>query len=270
MTTPPALRLPLPALTAEILSLTAKRHPDEGLALLGPLWAASRPGLAQRALLAARIALMRQAMTAAPWVMAVPVVEEPLAEPVFVPAPPPKPVALNKGALTLLNLEDAAKMLMAGGDDDEDAGAVASGAPPAERSAAEAGLADVIAREAAFEAMSDDNLALTVPATGKPKGKKPKAKVAVPVVAQKPAAFDLAAQFADMESPDGAGELSALEVLAGFGAAEAAPLDLSAQFAAMDGGAAAPEDASVTPEAKGKAKPVAFDLSAQFAAMEGE
>lgn len=139
MNTLPAPRAPLPVLTEEVLAAVGRLHPDTAQSLLVPLWKAARPGLGRRALLAARITLMRRAMAAEPLVVMVaePLPEpEPEPEPVFVPVPPK---ALAKGALTLLNLEDAARLLMASGDGDDDAKAEA----PAADAARDAALADV-------------------------------------------------------------------------------------------------------------------------------
>lgn len=219
MMTLPALRAPLPVLVDEVLCLTAKLHPDEALARLGPLWAASTPGIAQRALLAARITLMRRAMTVAPPVAVLPEPDpvcEPEPAPVFVPAPPPKPAPLKTGALTLLNLEDAAKMLMAGGIDDH-AEVVEAADLPADVALADARmeLAEVIAAEAAM-------------VDAKAKAKKPKAKRAE-VAAASPVALDLAAQFAAMGGDDAGAAAKPAKKAKAAGLA----IDLSAQFAAM-------------------------------------
>ena len=103
MTTLPALRAPLPVLVDEVLNVTATLHPDEALQRLGPLWAASKPGIAQRALLAARIALMRKAMTVAPLVVALPE-----------PEPEPLPAAQPATGLALEWLELFPKLPISG------------------------------------------------------------------------------------------------------------------------------------------------------------
>lgn len=234
----PALRDRLPVLVDEILGLTAGLHPEVALQRIAPLWDAVPEGMGKRALLSARIALMRRAMEAAP-VVAEPepeVVAEP--EPVFVPTPLPKPPAVNRALTTLLSLEDAAKLLMAGGEEEEASPAEPEpepdvvAAPSPERAEAEAELAEVIAREAA--------------AVQKGKGKK-KAKPILP---------DPAAAFAEM------------------GGDAPAPLDMKAAFAAMEDEAPKPPalDLSATfAELSGPPQPKAasasFDLSATFAAM---
>ncbi len=263
MRTLPALRAPLPVLTDEVLALTAKLHPVEALARLAPIWAASTPGIAQRALLAARIALMRQAMTVEPVVEVVPE-PEPEVVAVVERVVVPKPAPVNRGALTLLNLEDAAKLLMAGADDEADE------APPAVLRA-EAEVAEVVAVEAAAVAM---------PVGAAIKARKSKAKRGDAAVAS--AAFDLAAQFADMAGDAGAVATPPLDLAAQFadiaedaGAVAKQPLDLAAQFADMAGDAGAvakpPLDlaaqfADMAGDAGAVAKP-ALDLAAQFAAM---
>lgn len=275
----PALREPLPVLVDEVLSLVGGLHPDLALARIAPLWDAVPDGMGKRALLSARIALMRRAMAADPApvleVVPAPVVE---AAPVFVPAPPPKPAPVNRALTTLLSLEDAAKLLLAGGEED----APAVPAEPAvavspERAGAEAELAEVIAREAA--------------AAQRAKGKK-KAKPIIP---------DLGAAFAEMgdasADPSAPVDVSgafaalaedatpppALDLSAAFAAMEdvpmpvsvakpkAAVIDLSATFAGMDaevdsGG----EGPAPKPKKAGKAAAGVVDLSAQFAAMQGD
>lgn len=274
----PALREPLPVLVDELLSLVGGLHPDLALARIAPLWDAVPDGMGKRALLSARIALMRRAMAADP-APVLEVVPAPVAEaaPVFVPAPPPKASAVNRALTTLLSLEDAAKLLLAGGEED----APAVPAEPAvavspERAGAEAELAEVIAREAA--------------AAQRAKGKK-KAKPIIP---------DLGAAFVEMgdasatpSAPvDVSGALAALvedspppalDLSAAFAAMEDAPMpapaakpkaaviDLAATFAGMDaeivsGG----EGVAPKPKKAGKAAAGVVDLSAQFAAMQGD
>ena len=274
----PALREPLPVLVDELLSLVGGLHPDLALARIAPLWDAVPDGMGKRALLSARIALMRRAMAADP-APVLEVVPAPVAEaaPVFVPAPPPKASAVNRALTTLLSLEDAAKLLLAGGEEDapavpaEPAVAVSPG-----RAGAEAELAEVIAREAA--------------AAQRAKGKK-KAKPIIP---------DLGAAFVEMgdasatpSAPvDVSGALAALvedspppalDLSAAFAAMEEAPMpapaakpkaaviDLAATFAGMDaeivsGG----EGVAPKPKKAGKAAAGVVDLSAQFAAMQGD
>lgn len=170
MKTLPAQRAPLPVLVDEVLALTANLRPDEALARLCPVWAAAKPGLARRALLAARISLMRQELTVAAPPEALAQASEVAAKvaPVLVPAP--QPPVLNKGALTLLNLEDAARMLMAGADDDD-----AADDSDALDAAIAAGVSE--AAETAFKAGEHRS----------------KARMAAPL------ALDFAAQFAGME-----------------------------------------------------------------------
>ena len=281
MVTLPALRAPLPVLVDEVLALTAKLHPDEALARLGPVWATAKPGLARRALLAVRISLMRQAMTVAPRPEVVAEAPEVVAEvvPVFVPAP--KPPVLNKGALTLLNLEDAARMLMAGADagdtsDDSDASEAATATGVSEAAvaqaaigAARADLSGVIAAEAAEAASTA-------------KAKRPKARMVAPV------ALDLAAQFAGMEEARAEGDNAAVGAVVVEPAADVAARlavldaqddafvgvgDVSSGSISDGGGSDAPEAVVAQQTAKragAGGKPVAFDLSAQFAAMQQE
>lgn len=270
----PALRAPLPVLVDEVLALTDGLHPDAALARIAPLWDAVPDGLARRALLAARIALMRRAMGAAPEVVeavAAPMPETVVApEPVFVPAPPPKPAPVTRAALTtLLSLEDAAKMLLAGGDDAEEATpALAqspspSPAPSPERAEAEAELAEVIAREAAE--------------VHKAKGRKGRAKPIIPDLDHAFAAMDGADAPAPKPAmPDLSAAFAAMEDEAPAEPPKAKVIDFSAAFAAMNAeadtseGEAAPEPAGDVPEALGEvaAKPAASDLGAAFAGME--
>lgn len=298
----------LPALTEEILHLTAGMHPALALARIDPLWRARPDGMGKRALLQARVALMRRAMQAAPLVPPapepVPEPAPPPPEPVFVPTPPPKPAPVNRAALVTLSLEDAARMLMAAGDDDEEEVAEAavdvapeadlSDLPPAplpERAEVEAELAEVIAAEAAAVRKGKPRKTRSKPepaaedaaTTGKP-GRRKAAPMdlsstfaaldgdGVVAPAPKPAPINLAAAFAGMDEA---------EVVAEDPPGEAAAqptIDLSAAFAEMGEDAPKPAKpaaidlsaafAETGEDAPKPAKPAAIDLSAAFAEME--
>lgn len=89
-------------------------HPTEALERLASFVAVERPGLRRRALLAARIALMRRALVEPVPAAEVPVmVPEPVVAEMPEPAPKPKaPKPLSKGTMMAVSLEDAAKLLM--------------------------------------------------------------------------------------------------------------------------------------------------------------
>jgi hypothetical protein len=114
------LKVARKALLAAVASL-----PDaEALERLTMWQDAEGPGLRRRALLAARIALMRRLLAAEPVVQEVP--PPPAPEPVIEEPPPPpaKPAKVMRTTMTTFSMEDAAKLLMsAATPDDADAAA---------------------------------------------------------------------------------------------------------------------------------------------------
>lgn len=100
------LKVARKALLAAVASL-----PDaEALERLTVWQEAEKPGLRRRALLAARIALMRRLLAAEPVVRVLPPPPEPVVE--EPPPPPPKPAKVMRTTMTTFSMEDAAKLLM--------------------------------------------------------------------------------------------------------------------------------------------------------------
>ena len=271
---------PLKTMSRALVKAVARLEPDAAVARLAAHHAAEPPGLRRRALLAARIELIRKAMEVPPKPVVV-VVPEP--EPVVEPPPPvvivpPKP--LSKGVVTSINLDDVAKMLMAAPAAEE-----AAEPPAPEAPAGAVAMQDVAAAFAALD-WGDTAEQVDVPSGGEAPlwadpavGGSTEAAGAMPDPGTGAAGMmDLAAQFAAM------------------GAEEEAPappkgFDLSATFAAMDAGDAVEEKApaplagmedafamlgalEAVSADEGKDAPVAadaaLDLAAQFAAMEDE
>lgn len=268
---------------AAMLVALAGLPPTAALDRLTALYATLSPGSARRAVLKARLTLLRDGL---PTPVARPVVVE-LAP---VPDPPvPKP-APRVGALSTLALEDAARLLAATEeeDDGDQAGESADPAPPPP---AMPPVADLFAELAGTtdpeQAPPADVEPLPDPAPPKPRAKTsrksapaegaagfvptPPEAMALDVAAllsgdaedaadkTPPAALaDLSAAFAALDEPDGA--------------ASAPAPDLSATFAALSDTPPPVEDAQPLPAAapkparRKKAAPPA-DLSAAFAAL---
>jgi hypothetical protein len=264
-----------------LVKAVARLEPDTAVARLAAHYAAEPQGLRRRALLAARIEVIRKAMEAPPKPV-VDVVPEP--EPVVEPPPPvvivpPKP--LSKGVVTSINLDDVAKMLMAAPAAEE-----VAEPPVPEAPAGAAAMPDVAAAFAALD-WGDTAEQVDVPSGGEAPlwadpavaGSTTAAGAAPDLGKGSPGMMDLAAQFAAMGAED-----QAPIAPKGF--------DLSATFAAMDAGDAVEEtspapsagmdDAFAMLGALDEAEVVAehgdepaeasaaLDLAAQFAAMEDE
>ena len=117
------LKVARKALLAAVASL-----PDaEALERLSTWQEAEGPGLRRRALLAARIALMRRLLAAEPVVQEVP--PPPAPEPVIEEPPPPpaKPAKVMRTTMTTFSMEDAAKLLMSAATPDDADGAAGFG-----------------------------------------------------------------------------------------------------------------------------------------------
>ena len=109
------LKVARKALLAAVASL-----PDaEALERLTTWQDGEKPGLRRRALLAARIALMRRLLAEGPVVQAPPPPPEP--EPVIEEPPPPpaKPAKVMRTTMTTFSMEDAAKLLLSATPPDE-------------------------------------------------------------------------------------------------------------------------------------------------------
>ena len=136
---------PLVTMSRALVKAVARLDPDVAVARLTAYHAAEKPGLRKRALLAARIELIRKAMEAPPKPVVVEVPPEPVVEP---PPPvvivPPKP--LSKGTMTMINLDDVAKMLMASPPEE-----ASSPEPEAEAPAGMVAMSDVNAAFAALD-----------------------------------------------------------------------------------------------------------------------
>ena len=230
---------PLKTMSRALVKAVARLDPDEAVARLAAYHAAEPPGMRRRALLAARIELIRKAMEAPPKAV-VAVVAEPEPVPVVEPPPPvvivpPKP--MSKGVVTSINLEAVAKMLMAAPEPEPEA------APEPEAPSGAVAMQDVAAAFAALD-WGDAAEQVEVSADGE------------------------AALWADLTGSGGGSGLSNPEMAGSApgtarpGREKAGAMDLSAAFAAL-GGAEAEE----SPPEPVEEKPAAFDLAAQFAAM---
>lgn len=233
----PALR----SLSRALVKAVARLSPDEGAARLAVFHAAEPPGLRRRALLAARISLIRKAMEAPPLPAALPVLElppEPILPEPEPPPPPPAPKPLSKGVMMSINLDDVARMLMDTPEPEpEIVPEAAPDAPPEAAGEEPPALPDVAA---AFAALDWGDVA---------------AQLAVPEGAD-------AADWAEV-MPDGG--LKAEEETVNEGAAEggaasqsAGAIDLSASFAALGALGPVPDD---------PAPPAPPALPAEMAAM---
>ena len=281
---------PLKTMSRALVKAVARLDPDVAVARLAAYHAAEPPGMRRRALLAARIELIRKAMEAPPKPVVV-VVPEP--EPVVEPPPPPvaivPPKPLSKGVMTSINLDDVAKMLMASPDPEPEP--VAALAP--EVPAGAVAMQDVAAAFAALdwgdsaeqvEVSAEGEAALWSDLAGGTGGLSnpaiaASAPGAVPAGREKPGAMDLSLAFAAL---NGADEEEAAPVMA---EPKAASLDLAAQFAGLGADEAVAEvveppapaggiDAAFAllgdlgaQEEAAESAPVAMDLAAQFAAL---
>lgn len=269
---------PLKTMSRALVKAVARLEPDTAVARLAAHYAAEPQGLRRRALLAARIEMIRKAMEAPPKPV-VDVVPEP--EPVVEPPPPvvivpPKP--MSKGVVTSINLDDVAKMLMAAPAAEE-----VAEPPVPEAPAGAAAMPDVAAAFAALD-WGDTAEQVDVPSGGEAPlwadpavaGSTTTAGAAPDLGKGSPGMMDLAAQFAAMGAED-----QAPIAPKGF--------DLSATFAAMDAGDAVEETSPALPAGMDDAfamlgtldevevvaekgdepakASAALDLAAQFAAM---
>jgi len=227
---------------AAMLVALAGLPPATALSRLATLYATLPQGTARRAVLKARLTLLRDGLpVAAPAPVAVEAA----------PAPPPPPLPVPKaapkaGALSTLALEDAARLLAAAGnEEDEDQAETPPAAkamlPPVKDIFAE------LAGEGDSDAAPDVDAPPEPPAVAEPAPAKGKGKSA-----RKPAKVDGAAAF--VPTPPEAMALDVLGLLSEEAKEEASAADLpdlSAAFAAFD------EQAPGT----------APDLSAAFAAF---
>jgi len=265
-----------------VLKVVARLHPVDALDLLEPVFAATKPGLRRRVLLAARIVLMRKALVSPVRATVVPDAPLPDAAEAVAPSPPPPPPPkpLATGKIMAINLDDLSSMFAPPeaaepeGSAGPDAGAASAAFTPldwADTAIPAGGAPDTApAVEDGADGAAPDAAEPAKTARGRKRG------AVVAIKGGAGAAGGADELLAALSAADGDGDATAGDAAALFAAMDAdAPQDAggravgageaSALFAALDGDGA---DAAAGADGRGGA--AVADAAALFAAMDAD
>ncbi len=261
--------------TAAVAKAVAGLPADAAAARLAAHAAGEPPGLRRRALLAARIAVMRRALDAPePEIEVKAVAAPPPPPPEPEPEPEPVPVVkapkpLSKGVMMSVNLDDVARMLSAPAEEPQpQEAAPAAVAEPEATSAPGVTMPDPAAL---FAALDWEGTAARLEPAEVPRSAEEDMAEAwgswSAATEEEPRSEDPAPEPMEAAARDD------VPPVAGKGGekrakARMATVDPGAALAAL-AAAEPPADTSAAVAAAAKPKPLAIDLSAQFAAMDG-